>query len=451
MEFENKRVLVAGLGISGMGAASLLLKLNADVIIYDGNADLNKDEIRDKLNIKQEMEIYLGEFPSQILKTIEYLVLSPGISVDTAFVTEAKKSGIKVMGEIELAYKVCKGKIIAVTGTNGKTTTTALIGEIMKKHQDNVFVVGNIGTSFAGAALDTTGDSVIVAEISSFQLETVDTFRPDVSVVLNITPDHLNRHYTLENYLKVKMNIASNQRKNDICILNYEDALLKDYSEKLKPQIRFFSSKNKIENGIYLENNKIIIHQDGINTDICNTNELQLLGIHNYENVMAAISATLSAGVTVDEIREAILNFAGAPHRIEYVATKNGITYYNDSKGTNTAASIKAIEAMPCRTVLIAGGYDKGADYEEWIKTFKDKIKCVILIGATKYNIADSAKKLGYTNILLAETLEDAVEAATNEADKGEAVLLSPACASWGMFENYEQRGQVFKDLVNRI
>lgn len=451
MEFKNKTVLVAGTGISGIGAVSLLQKLDANIVIYDGNAKLNKKDLIDKMKLEENTPIYLGEFPLEILNYIEILVLSPGISVESEFIIKAKKAGVRVIGEIELAFNLCKGKIIAITGTNGKTTTTALVGAIMKHHQEDVFVVGNIGNSFAQTVLKTTDNSVTVAEISSFQLETTDRFKPEVSTVLNISPDHLDRHHTLENYLDIKMNIASNQDEENVCILNYEDDLLKEYASKLHTNIRFFSSKNKINNGVYLEADKIIINNDGINTVICSTKELKLLGIHNYENIMAAILITLSIGVPLKEIREAVINFKSVEHRIEFVATKNGVDYYNDSKGTNTDASIKAIEAMPGKTVLIAGGYDKGGNYDDWIKTFKDKIKCIILIGETKYKIADSARRLKFNNILFAQTLEEAVELASKEAVSGEAVLLSPACASWGMFKNFEQRGQLFKDQVNKI
>lgn len=451
MDFEDKTVLVAGLGLSGEGAVSLLRSLNTKIVLYDGNMEIDKKELIRRLELSEETRIYLGEFPYELLKEVSYIVLSPGISVEMPYIIEAQKQGIQVIGEIELAYGFCKGNMIAITGTNGKTTTTALTGSILNHYFKSVFVVGNIGTSFAGAVLETNEDSVTAAEISSFQLETVKSFRPHISAVLNVTPDHLNRHHTMENYLEVKMNIARNQKKDDICVLNYEDEMLKNYASKLIPRVMFFSSRNKIEDGVYLEKDKIYLNQNAQDIEVCHINKLKLIGIHNYENVMVAIAVTISAGVPLEVVREAVINFAAVEHRIEYVTKKNGVVYYNDSKGTNPDASIKAVEAMTYPTILIAGGYDKGADYSGWIKTFSDKIKSLVLIGETKYAIADAAKTQGYTNILFAETLEEAVKTASQEAEQGDAVLLSPACASWGMFKDYEQRGRLFKEYVNRI
>lgn len=451
MDFKNKSVLVVGLGISGKGAVSLLKELGAKIYLYDANSDNDKEELIKQLNIAKSSNVFLGEFPITVLNDIEYLVLSPGISIDSPFIIQAKKLGVKVIGEIELAYALCKGKIIAITGTNGKTTTTALVGAIMKNFQENVFVVGNIGTSFASTVLNTTKDSITVAEISSFQLETIDKFKPNVSAVLNVTPDHLNRHHTMLNYLDVKMSIVKNQDQNDVCVLNLEDEYIKNYSKNINTRVMFFSSKNKVENGIYLEEGKILLNREGKTDLFCKTSELKLIGIHNYENVMAAIAIALSIGVPEHIIKETIVNFESVEHRIEYVTSKDNIVYYNDSKGTNPDASIKAINAMPTQTVLIAGGYDKGANYDEWVNSFGEKIKCLVLIGETKFNIAEAAKRNGYTNILFAETLEQAVKMAANAAIPGESVLLSPACASWGMFKDYEQRGRMFKEYVNRI
>ncbi|SHJ04230.1 UDP-N-acetylmuramoyl-L-alanine--D-glutamate ligase [Parasporobacterium paucivorans] len=451
MDFIGKTFIIAGMGVSGQGAVSLLKREDVNLVLFDANERLDKEEFRKRMGLDDGTPIYLGEFPRHELDLADYLVLSPGISVETEFVREAEKAGVLITGEIELAFQFNKGRLIAITGTNGKTTTTALTGAIMKEQQEQVFVVGNIGTSFAGAVLNTTRDSVTVAEISSFQLETADTFRPDVSGVLNVTPDHLDRHHTMEKYLETKMKIAANQGKEDVCVLNYEDERLRNYAPRLDCQIIFFSSGHELQDGIYLDEDKIIIRRGGEKVVFCRTGELNLLGKHNYENVMAAIALTMATGVPLDVIRSAVLRFKSVEHRIEYVATKGGVAYYNDSKGTNTDAAIKAIHAMPGRTVLIAGGYDKGAVYDEWVEAFGDKVTCLILMGATRDKIARTAKEFGHTNILFVESMEEAVKAASKEAVSGEFVLLSPACASWGMFKNYEERGRIFKDCVNRI
>ncbi len=451
MEFKNKTVLIAGLGLSGLGAASLLGKLGANLVLYDENTNINTKDFIEKNNLPEDTKIYLGEFPYTELGGLHYIILSPGITVESPYITDAKEAGVKVIGEMELAYRLTKGKVIAITGTNGKTTTTALVWEIAKNYFNSVFVVGNIGRSFAEVVLNTTDESITIAVVSSFQLETIDSFKPDVSAVLNVSPDHLDRHHTMENYLRVKMSIAGNQDENDCCILNYEDLRLRNHALDLKTRVLFFSSKNKLENGIYLERDRIIINHGGKDTEICKTSELKLLGVHNYENIMAAIAMAVNIGIPYPIIRETIIKFTGVEHRIEYVTEKKGVLYYNDSKGTNPDASIKAIEAMNTKTVLIAGGYDKGANYDEWIKSFNNKIKSLILLGQTKFKIAGSAEKLGYANILFAESLEEAVSLAAEEAKPGDAVLLSPACASWGMFKDYEQRGRMFKEYVDRI
>lgn len=451
MNFKEKTFIIAGMGISGQGAVSLLKNEGCRLILFDNNTSLDTNKLINSMGLTPDTGVYLGELPNHVLKQADFLVLSPGISMESDFVQEARSAGVRITGEIELAGLFNRGRIIAITGTNGKTTTTALTGAIMKAFQEEVFVVGNIGTSFAATVLQTTSKSVTVAEISSFQLETASLFCPDVSAVLNVTPDHLDRHHSMENYLETKMKIAANQGGEDYCILNYEDDLLRAYAPKLKCKVMFFSSQRKTKEGIWLEQNKIMIDKNGENILLCKTEELNLLGKHNFENVMAAAAVCLVMKVPIDTIRRAILCFQSVEHRIEYVATKNGVAYYNDSKGTNTDAAIKAVNAMPGRTILIAGGYDKGADFSEWVESFDGKVKSLILMGATGERIAETARRYGYTDIQFAESMEEAVQAAAQKAEAGETVLLSPACASWGMFSNYEERGNQFKDLVSRL
>lgn len=451
MKLKDKNVLVAGSGKSGISAANLLKKVKANVTIYDGNENLEKALILSKLDDKRDVEVILGELPEDVIHNTDLMILSPGIAIDAPFVNTVREAGVPIWGEIELAYVIGKGKLAAITGTNGKTTTTALVGEILAAYYEDVKVVGNIGTPYTQTAFDSADDTVTVAEISSFQLETIHTFKPDVSAVLNITPDHLNRHYTMECYSDVKMSITKNQTKDAPVILNYEDEILREYASKLQNKIIWFSSKQKLNEGIYLDGKNIIYADGDVERVITTTEDTTLVGIHNTENIMAAIGIAINMGVPAEVIKEAIRRFKAVEHRIEYVDTIDDVIYYNDSKGTNTDASLKAIQAMSRPTILIAGGYDKKVSFDEWAKELKGKIKCLVLLGETAGQIADAARKYGYENIIFTKSLEETVQVCYNEAVPGDAVLLSPACASWDMFDCYEQRGDMFKELVKKL
>ena len=450
MDIAGKNVLVFGSGISGIGAAGLLEERGASVTLYDGNDKLDAEEIRGKMKDGAKTDIVLGEFPEEFLGKLDLVIISPGVPTDLPIVNRMREADIPVVGEIELAYELGKGEVLAITGTNGKTTTTALLGEIMKAVYDSAFVVGNIGIPYTNVVDETRDDSVIVAEMSSFQLESIVDFRPRVSAVLNITPDHLNRHHTMEAYIQAKKNVAINQTAEDTCVLNYEDEVLREFGETLQTKVLYFSSKRKLDKGIYLDDGNII-YRNPDECLVCNVKELKLLGVHNYENVMAAVAMAAAYGVPMDSIRKTIKEFAGVEHRIEFVAEKNGVAYYNDSKGTNPDAAIRGIQAMNRPTYLIGGGYDKQSEYKEWIESFAGKVKKLILIGQTREKIAKEADECGFTDIMLLDTFEDAVLTAAKLAEPGEAVLLSPACASWGMFKNYEERGDKFKEIVNSL
>ena len=413
---------------------------------------LLEEEIRGRLSAAAGIPLVLGELEEGLLGRVKACVASPGIPASSPLFLRLRAAGIPVWSEIELAYRTGKGRVAAITGTNGKTTTTALVGEILKEHYRDVRVVGNIGIPYTGEALSLTEDSVTAAEISSFQLETIDAFHPTVSAILNITPDHLDRHGTMAEYIRVKESITKNQTPQEWCVLNYEDPELRRFGkEECVPQVTWFSGSRALAEGLYLEDGAIISELDGERETVCHTDELNILGRHNYENVMAAVAICRRLGAPMDKIRHACTHFRAVEHRIEFVRKIRGVAYYNDSKGTNPDAAIQAVKAMERPTVLIGGGYDKGGTYDTWISAFEGKVRHLILLGQTAEKIAETARALGFTAITFAKDMEEAVAKAAALAEEGEAVLLSPACASWGMFCNYEERGRIFKELVNRL
>ena len=450
MDFTDKRVLVVGTGVSGVAAIRLLAAKGAKPVVLEGNEKADREQIRAKIPESITYDLIIGNLPEEVMDTLDLAVLSPGVPTDLPFVIKLQDKKIPVWGEIELAYVCGKGRLAAITGTNGKTTTTALTGAIIREYYDSVFVVGNIGLPYTEYALEMKDSSVTVAEVSSFQLETIHSFRPEVSAILNITPDHLNRHHTMQCYIDTKARIAENQTKDQICVLNYEDSELKKLADKIPADIFWFSSARPLERGIWLDGEDII-YKDTEEIKICTIHDMQLLGVHNYENVMAAVAITMHMGVPVECIRKAIAEFKAVEHRIEFVREVHGVRYYNDSKGTNPDAAIKAVQAMVTPTVVIGGGYDKQSSYEEWIDSFGDTVKCLVLLGATADKIEATARKAGFTNIIRVASLEEAVKVSAAQAQSGEAVLLSPACASWDMFKSYEQRGTLFKEYVNQL
>ncbi|SEI44109.1 UDP-N-acetylmuramoylalanine--D-glutamate ligase [Lachnospiraceae bacterium A10] len=447
----SKTYFVVGTGKSGIAATELLLRMGETPILYDGNADADLDKVRAEHPEFKDVEMQKGEISEELLQRIDVVVLSPGVPTDIPMVEDFKTRNLPIWGEVELAYQMGKGQVVGITGTNGKTTTTALTGEIMKEHFNHVFVVGNIGIPYTTIADQTEEDSVSVAEISSFMLETIEEFHPHVSAILNITPDHLNRHHTMENYIKAKENITCNQTEDDVVVLNYEDEVLRKFGEVAVPKVIYFSSRQRLEDGLYYEDGAIYWSKNGEAEEVIKTSELNILGLHNFENVMAAVAMGASMGVSMEEIREALRTFQAVEHRIEYVCEKRGIRFYNDSKGTNPDAAIKGIQAMDRRTCLIGGGYDKQNTYDEWIESFDGKVKKLVLIGQTREDIAACCDKHDFHDYCFAETLEEAIDLCYEAAESGEAILLSPACASWGMFPNYEERGRIFKEYVRNL
>ncbi len=448
---KNKKILIAGAGVSGLGAARLLGQAGCAAAIYDGNENLDTKMVKKQLPEEMSISFALGEYKESLADDYDLLVLSPGISVNSPVAQSFYKRNKPVWGEIELASYFARGRIAAITGTNGKTTTTALVGSILRSWYPSVFVVGNIGIPFTSVALETTEESVIAAEISSFQLETTIDFKPAVSAVLNLTPDHLDRHGTMEIYGQTKLAISRKQTAEDKILLNYDDPATRAMAKHTTATPVMFSRKENLETGIVLAGDTFVIREEGREFPVCTTKEIKLLGDHNYENILAAIGICYYMGVPVEQIRKAVMDFEAVEHRIEYVDTVDGVDYYNDSKGTNPDAAIKGIRAMVKPTVLLGGGYDKKAKYDEWIDAFDGKVKCLILMGATAKAIGETARFHGFTQVIYVDTLEEAMERARKEADPGDAVLLSPACASWGMFKNYEVRGQVFKEIVKKF
>lgn len=447
MNVAGKHALVCGMAKSGVAAAALLHHMGAQVTLQDMKK--REDVPAEALALEEKgITLYTGQNPDDIACAQDLIVLSPGIPCDLPFIAAAEAAGVEVISEVELAYRQTPCPITAITGTNGKTTTTTLTGEIMKMVRPGTAVVGNIGVPYSAEVERLTEKDWVVAEISSFQMEKAREFHPHISAVLNITPDHLNRHKTMEVYIAMKERVFARQTAEDFCILNYEDEVCRKMAEKTAAKVFFFSSAQPLKEGIFLQGKDIFVKWQGLDEKLLSVGELQILGVHNYENVMAAAAMGICAGVSLESIREVLRSFRGVEHRIEYVATVDGVDYYNDSKGTNTDASIRAVLAMEKPIVLIGGGYDKGVSFDDWTKLFPGRVKHLVLIGVTAPQIRASAEKFGFTAITDCETFAEAVDLCRSKAEPGDCVLLSPACASWGMFDNYEQRGDLFKEQV---
>ncbi len=452
-DLKGKKVLVIGSGLSGVGSVYLLNRVGAHPVVLEENTKVTSEDIVKKLHEedRDSTGIIIGEISDEEFDGVSLVVPSPAVPLDSPTMLRIKERNIPIWSEIELAYNFSKGQMIAITGTNGKTTTTTLVGDIMKAHFASSYVVGNIGVSFAESALQMTDDTVTVGEISSFQLEAVDNFHARVSAILNITPDHLNRHHTMECYARMKENITNRQTEDDTCVLNYDNEYTRDFASRCPSRVVFFSTKEKLDDGFFLDGENIVMSISGKRTVIMNIHDMNLVGLCNVENVMAAIAMSVAMEVPLSTILAVIRNFKAVEHRIEFVATKKGVDYYNDSKGTNPDAAIQGIRAMTKPTLLIGGGYDKGSEYDEWIENFGDTVKELVLIGQTREKIAECAKKHGFDRYVFKDSFEEALDYCCEKAEPGEAVLLSPACASWDMFKSYEVRGKKFKEYVNKI
>ncbi|WP_206460517.1 UDP-N-acetylmuramoyl-L-alanine--D-glutamate ligase [Anaerovorax sp. IOR16] len=448
---QVKKYLVVGLGKSGVSAAEALLRYGAEVAVYDKKTQEEMEVQLVNYLKTQNVRCYLGTDPLE-LDSFNAIVVSPGVPLDLPFIQKAKTLGVEIIGELELAYRLGKGNYIAITGTNGKTTTTTLVGEIFKNARRKTAVVGNIGIAVTSTALTAQEDSWLVTECSSFQLETTERFHPVVCALLNITPDHLDRHKTLENYAKVKAKIFRNQTEKDFFVVNYDDAASYELIEDCKSTVVPFSRKSTLDFGVFVKDGRIVIKdQDHELIDICGTEELIIPGEHNLENALAASGISYFCGIASEIIAKTLREFQGVEHRLEFCSEIAGIRFVNDSKGTNPDASIKAIEAIKGNIILIAGGYDKNSKYEEFIRAFHGKVKALVLLGATAPKIRETAERLGYQTIFDEKDMGECVKKSFSLAEPGDTVLLSPACASWDMYSSYEQRGRHFKSCVQEL
>ena len=449
-EFANKKVLVLGAGVSGISVAYILRNLGAAVMLSDAKSaeQLGKD-----FSALQSAGIVLalGNQQAELLRGVDYLVLSPGISIYIPLVAAAREQGITVMSEVEVAYRLSEAPIVAITGTNGKTTTTTLAGEMLKTTGREVAVGGNIGAALSEQALAVKPDGILVAEISSFQLEGVVNFRPHIAAVLNITPDHLDRHHTMDVYQQMKEQIFAKQQADDYIILNYDDPVVRDMAKRAAGKAVYFSLTQSLTAGAFVEDGNVRISWDGKKTDICAVSDIKIKGGHNIENALAACAIGYFAGVRPEAMAAVLKTFAGVEHRLEFVAEIDGVAYYNDSKGTNPESSIKALKAFDGQIILIAGGWDKKTDLTEFMLVAKAKTAHVILLGEAQQRFAEAAAWQGVKNVHKVVSFAEAVTLARSLAQPPQVVLLSPACASYDMFDNYEQRGKTFKDLVYRL
>lgn len=438
---------------SGLAAARYLLRQGAVLVVNDSKSQEDLKDICQELESMGDVRFILGRNPNiDEVEDIDMAVVSPGVPLDLDYIMAIKNNRKKVISEIELAYQAGLKKnirFVGITGTNGKTTTTSLVGEIFKAQGVETYVVGNIGNP-AIEAVEMAGDgAVLVTELSSFQLESIDMFSPTASTVLNLTEDHLNRHHTMENYAKAKARIFENQVDDTVCILNYDDPITRSMAEDCHADVVFFSRKDKFERGIYLDDdNNIIVNNEIEEIALLKADQLSLPGGHNLENCMAAIGLTLALGVEIEVLVKVLKTFKAVEHRLEYVDTVKGVKYVNDSKGTNPDSTIKAVQSYNDPIILIAGGYDKGSDFNELFEIAKDYVRSVVILGQTGDLIEETARKHGFTDLYRVNDLKEAVEKSAQIAKEKDIVLLSPACASWGMYNNYEERGREFKNLV---
>jgi len=448
LDVNGKRVLVVGLGKSGVASALFLKARGARVTVSDSKSEA---ELHDHIPVLLDngIAVETGGHGERTFGQQDLIVISPGVPVNAPALDPARKLSIPIIGEVELAARFLQGKLVAITGSNGKTTTTALAGDVIAAGRTKTLVGGNIGTPAISLVPESSEQTWTVLEISSFQLETTETFHPQVGVVLNVTPDHLDRHGTFEVYWEAKRRIFENQTEDDFAVLNMDDREAAKMGQGLKSQLRWFSRKSEVDSGAFVRDERIFYRDSQGEREIMPLSDMQLKGAHNVENVLAAVAIGMIAGVAPEKIREAVKNFKAVEHRLEYVATINGVEFYNDSKATNVDATIKALESFPKNIHIILGGKDKGSDYTVLTPLLQTRVKRVYTIGAAAEKIESHIR--GAAQITQAGTIEVAVRKAMDNASEGDVVLLAPACASFDQFTSYEHRGRVFKELVHAL
>ncbi len=467
MELKNKKVLVCGLGKTGFGMLPLLLSVGCNITIQTPSVGADYEEPLKKY-LDMGVSLFINNTPNDIIKNFELVIVSPGISTDLPFFKLAKDADIEVISEVELANWFFKGELVAITGTNGKTTTTTLVGEILKEVFAHTEVVGNIGVPFSEKVQESTEESVYTIELSSYQLEKTNSIKPKASAILNISQDHLERHKTMQNYIAAKERVFLNQDMEDFLILNYDNEECVEIAKNAKNTNVVFFSKFLIEEDclkVYVKDDVIYtnflkknINDKGYLTDfkdgdmaVIKVSEIPLLGEHNVENVLASIALTLPMGTPIETLHEVITNFRAVEHRLEYVKTIHSVTFINDSKATNPDSSINAIKAITQPIILIVGGYDKNLPIFEFVKEITKNVKHLIIIGETKDKFVNSCLKIGYTDFTVCDSLESAALEGFKVAKPGDCVLLSPSCSSYDMFDNFEHRGRVFKEAIHKL
>ncbi|HBA26166.1 MAG TPA: UDP-N-acetylmuramoyl-L-alanine--D-glutamate ligase [Nitrospinae bacterium] len=447
MDFKNKNTLVVGLARSGVSAANLLHKLGANVTVTD---EKGEDELLENIKrLSKGVSLKLGGHDSVNINEIDLTIISPGVPWDSPFLNKLRRKGIRIMSEVEFAFQQLQAPFIAITGTNGKTTTTTLTGDMLKRGGKKVFVGGNIGNPLCEEVLNGGNSELVLSEISTFQMEGIETFKPYISAILNITPDHLDRHESMDEYIELKKRVFINQDENDYMILNLDDEIAAGFSTEVRGKKVFFSRLKEVENGAFVREDKIIFKNDGREETVCSLKDLKLIGVHNIENTLASVAISGICGISGKIMRDVISEFKGIKHRMELVREIRGIRFINDSKGTNVGATVKSLQSFNEPIILIAGGKDKGSDYLPLKGLIEDRVKFLILIGDAKKKIAKNLN--GFKNRIEADTLENAVKEGYKRAKSGDIVLLSPACASFDMFRDYEDRGEQFKEIVNGL
>ena len=449
MNIKNKNILIIGLGISGASTAMALDKLGSNVFITDSKSEIELEEYVDKL---KDIDVtYFLDNKNIDLENIDLAVKSPGVPFDISVIKDLNEKNIEVITDIELAYRLFENQFIAITGTNGKTTTTALTDEIFENAKKPHHIAGNIGVGMLWEAVNSNKEDIFIVETSSFQLENTVDFKPKVSLITNITPDHLNWHKTFEHYMNAKKKIFKNQDKSDFTILNYDDQALREMAEEVNGSLIFFSSTQVLDKGIYIEEGNIVINSEAGKIIVMRADELKIPGKHNLENALASLGIAWAMGIDLEIIRKSLIEFEGVEHRLEFVKEINEVKFYNDSKGTNPDASIKAIEAINSPIILIAGGMNKGGGFDELVDSFNGKVKSLVLLGETAEQLEKTAKEKGSIETHIVKSIDESVLKAFELSEPGDNILLSPACASWDMFKSYEERGEEFKKSVYNL